>query len=208
MTAAADRQATGLAVARGHGLLPAGATLLAGAAVLFFGARTIPVPAILSVLEVRTALSTVACLFFALAALQTLTEPAPALAITSPRSWHKTRALRLSLAVLVCITTAIGVDAGHTSVKVAATVLLLTTEGTLVAALAGVRLAWILPVTHLLAALVFGFGALGQPRAWAFFVADTVPKLALAPLIMAYVATTVWWATRLPSDSSNELAEG
>jgi hypothetical protein len=161
----------------------------------------VPVPAILSLVSVRTTLVVLCALAFTIAVTQLTYEPAAPIAATSVRGWPNLRLARLGVGTVACLVLA-GVTAPSQARLVAINALLvLLAEGLLAARMLGTTLAWTLPTAHLTAALVFGYDAMGNTHQWAWFIDSRCTAGELLLAAAAACATTVWWAQQSVDDA-------
>lgn len=192
------RTLVGLALFRGHRLGPAAALALLTAAIQGIGPRTIPVPALFSVVEVHTTIAVVCALGFALAITQPTFEPAPSIAATSARGWRLPRLVRLLATIVVAaVLVVLSAPPGASLVALGAT-LVLAAEGLLSARVLGSGLAWALPLAHLLAAMVFGSNGLGEVQPWAWFIDRETSPGEFVTAVGLTVAALLFWASADP----------
>ncbi len=199
------RARVALAMARGHRTGPAAAILAAAGALHLLGPATIPLPAVFSLVDVRTTLAVLASLGFAIAATQLTSEPAAAQAATSPRGWIRLRLIRLTAGTaLITVVAAVTAPPDAALVAAAAT-LVLTAEGLLAARMLGTGLAWSLPFAHLAAALIFGTTSQGAAQPWAWFIDPLASSIELiAALLIATMGLAAWAIA--PVDFRDETA--
>jgi hypothetical protein len=188
---------TAVALAKGWHVPAAVAVIVLTAAGSRFLPVLVPLPRMFSYQSLSAPASAIAALLVSVAAFLTADEPSDILLLTSPRRSQLLNPSRVFAvggigAMLLCVGT--GASWTPTLSSVAA----LVGEGLLLGSLVGIRLAWVLPTLHVLAALTFGAAGRSDLAPWAWILATHPSTSDLSASTVLLAIGSVKWLRRRP----------
>lgn len=164
------------------------------------GPALVPLPNLTGTASVSTPLATLGGAVCGLLTLSLAHEPCPDVFSTAPSSAFVVHGVRILLGALTgpLIITAVGPSSGSVAMNVGMTIV---GEGMLAAGLLGQRLAWLLPLFHLLAASTFG-AVRGQGlHTWAWILSSRPGSGHLVVSATILAVGIIIWVARIRANS-------